>query len=114
MDMASRLDLFLDVVQKGSFAKAANARNIDRSALSKQIKILEQELGVRLLNRSTRALSPRLPVVASLSRQNRLERCFPIRCRLPNLFMPNPRAYSGSPVRPCLALCILKKRCIYL
>ncbi len=58
MDMASRLDLFLDVVQKGSFAKAANARNIDRSALSKQIKILEQELGVRLLNRSTRALSP--------------------------------------------------------
>ncbi|MEG3755185.1 LysR family transcriptional regulator [Psychromonas arctica] len=55
--MSTRLDLFLDVVQHGSFAKAAGVRNIDRSALSKQIKILESDLGVRLLNRSTRALS---------------------------------------------------------
>ncbi|MDN2663213.1 LysR family transcriptional regulator [Psychromonas sp. 14N.309.X.WAT.B.A12] len=57
MGMSTRLDLFLDVVQHGSFAKAAGVRNIDRSALSKQIKILEDDLGVRLLNRSTRALS---------------------------------------------------------
>jgi len=57
MDKASRLDLFLEVVQQGSFAKAADARHLDRSALSKQIKLLENELGVRLLNRSTRALS---------------------------------------------------------
>jgi len=57
MGMSTRLDLFLDVVQHGSFAKAAGVRNIDRSALSKQIKILESDLGVRLLNRSTRALS---------------------------------------------------------
>ncbi len=57
MGMSTRLDLFLDVVIQGSFAKAAGVRNIDRSALSKQIKILEDDLGVRLLNRSTRALS---------------------------------------------------------
>lgn len=57
MDKASRLDLFLEVVQQGSFARAADARHMDRSALSKQIKLLENELGVRLLNRSTRALS---------------------------------------------------------
>ncbi|MEL0628878.1 LysR family transcriptional regulator [Psychromonas aquatilis] len=55
--MSTRLDLFIDVAQQGSFAKAAGIRNIDRSALSKQIKILEDELGVRLLNRSTRAIS---------------------------------------------------------
>ena len=57
MGMSTRLDLFLDVVQHGSFAKAAGVRNMDRSALSKQIKVLEDDLGVRLLNRSTRALS---------------------------------------------------------
>jgi DNA-binding transcriptional LysR family regulator len=57
MDKANRLDLFLEVIQQGSFAKAADTRNLDRSALSKQIKVLENELGVRLLNRSTRALS---------------------------------------------------------
>jgi DNA-binding transcriptional LysR family regulator len=57
MDMATRLDLFYDVVQHGSFAKAADLRNLDRSVLSKQIKALEQDLGIRLLNRSTRSLS---------------------------------------------------------
>ncbi|MDB1125626.1 LysR family transcriptional regulator [Vibrio algarum] len=57
MDMATRLDLFIDVVQHGSFAKAADLRNLDRSVLSKQIKNLEDDLGIRLLNRSTRSLS---------------------------------------------------------
>ncbi|MEJ6124004.1 LysR family transcriptional regulator [Vibrio sp. 2-Bac 85] len=57
MGMSTRLDLFIDVIQHGSFAKAAGIRNIDRSALSKQIKLLEDDLGVRLLNRSTRSVS---------------------------------------------------------
>ena len=57
MDIATRLDLFLDVARQGSFTKAADLRFMDRSSLSKQIKILESELGIRLLNRSTRSLS---------------------------------------------------------
>jgi len=57
MDIATRLDLFLDVVRQGSYTKAADLRLMDRSALSKQIKLLESELGIRLLNRSTRSLS---------------------------------------------------------
>ena len=57
MDIAARLDLFLDVVRQGSYTKAAELRLMDRSALSKQIKLLESELGIRLLNRSTRSLS---------------------------------------------------------
>lgn len=57
MDFATRLELFLEVSEHGSFAKAADARNIDRSVLSKQIKNLEDTLGLRLLNRSTRSLS---------------------------------------------------------
>ncbi len=57
MDLASRLELLLEVSKYGSFAKAADANGIDRSVLSKQIKNLEEALGIRLLNRSTRSLS---------------------------------------------------------
>ncbi|MGL6259983.1 LysR family transcriptional regulator [Vibrio sp. WXL103] len=54
MDLTGRLLLLLDVVERGSYAKAAELREIDRSVVSKQITRLEQELGVRLLNRTTR------------------------------------------------------------
>lgn len=57
MDIASRLDLFLDVVKEGSYTKAADLRHMDRSSLSKQVTALEKDLGIRLLNRSTRSLS---------------------------------------------------------
>ncbi|MFS1423328.1 LysR family transcriptional regulator [Shewanella sp. 10N.286.48.B5] len=57
MDITSRLLLFLDVAERGSYAKTAELRNIDRSVVSKQIAKLEKELEVRLLNRSTRAFS---------------------------------------------------------
>ncbi|WCE29331.1 LysR family transcriptional regulator [Vibrio sp. SCSIO 43137] len=57
MDLATRLEMLLEVAEHGSFAKAADARGIDRSVLSKQIKKLEESLGLRLLNRSTRSLS---------------------------------------------------------
>lgn len=57
MDFSSRLLLLLEVVELGSFTKVAEQKNLDRSAISKQISRLEAELGVRLLNRTTRALS---------------------------------------------------------
>jgi len=57
MDTTSRLLMLLEVIEQGSFAKAAGARNIDRSVISKQIHRLEEDLGVRLLNRSTRSFS---------------------------------------------------------
>jgi len=49
--------MLLEVVEQGSFSKAAEVRNLDRSVFSKQISKLEQELGVRLLNRTTRSFS---------------------------------------------------------
>jgi DNA-binding transcriptional LysR family regulator len=57
MDLASRLLLLLEVSELGSFAKVSEQRNVNRSAISKQIGKLEQELGVHLLNRTTRSLS---------------------------------------------------------
>jgi len=57
MDTTSRLLMLLEVVEQGSFIKAAEFRNIDRSVISKQLSKLEDELGVRLLNRTTRSFS---------------------------------------------------------
>ncbi|EEX32892.1 MULTISPECIES: LysR family transcriptional regulator [Vibrio] len=57
MSLVNQLALFIDVVQQGSFTKAATLHNMDNSSLSKQIKKLEVELGVQLLNRSTRSFS---------------------------------------------------------
>jgi len=57
MDTTSRLLMLLEVVEQGSFIRAAEARNIDRSVISKQLNRLEDELGVRLLNRTTRSFS---------------------------------------------------------
>tara|TARA_R110001583_G_scaffold49730_1_gene155671 strand:+ start:4077 stop:5036 length:960 start_codon:yes stop_codon:yes gene_type:complete len=57
VSISNQLMLFIDVVQQGSFAKAAAIHDLDNSSLSKQIKKLETTLGVQLLNRSTRSFS---------------------------------------------------------
>ena len=57
VSISNQLMLFIDVVQQGSFAKAAAIHDMDNSSLSKQIKKLETTLGVQLLNRSTRSFS---------------------------------------------------------
>ncbi len=49
--------ILVAVVDCGSFGKAANQFGISTSAVSQQIKALEQELGVTLLYRSTRTLN---------------------------------------------------------
>ncbi|MGI1677601.1 MAG: LysR family transcriptional regulator [Cellvibrionaceae bacterium] len=53
----SRLMTFTVVAQKKSFTEAAKHLQISKSAVSQQVTLLESELGVRLLNRTTRELS---------------------------------------------------------
>lgn len=57
MDIASQMILFADVVDHGSLSATARDLGQTPSAVSKQISALEDRLGVRLLNRSTRQLS---------------------------------------------------------
>lgn len=52
------LKLFMEVMEKRSFAEVARSRNIDPSSVSRAIAKLESELGIKLLQRSTRRLQP--------------------------------------------------------
>lgn len=51
------LDTFLQVARLGSFSRAAEANYITPSAVIKQINLLENDLGVRLFNRTHRGLT---------------------------------------------------------
>lgn len=52
-----RLAAFVTVAQSGSFTAAAEHLRITKSALSQAVTLLERELGLQLLQRSTRKLS---------------------------------------------------------
>ncbi len=57
MDKQSEMAVFARVVEDESFSAAARALNLTPSAVSKLIGRLEDRLGARLLNRTTRRLS---------------------------------------------------------
>ncbi|TDT77132.1 DNA-binding transcriptional LysR family regulator [Litoreibacter halocynthiae] len=57
MDHISRIGVFIAVVKAASFAGAAQSLGFTSSAVSKQIQNLEQDLQVKLLNRTTRNVS---------------------------------------------------------
>lgn len=51
------VSMFVAVVDHGSFTAAAGALGVSKSYASKQVRALEDQLGAKLLNRSTRRLS---------------------------------------------------------
>jgi len=57
MDIANQMILFAKVVETGGFSAAARELGLTPSAISRQIGNLEDRLGTRLLNRSTRRIS---------------------------------------------------------
>jgi DNA-binding transcriptional LysR family regulator len=58
MDKLQSMRAFAKVVQHGSFAAAARDMRLSRSAVSKYVIDLEQDLGTQLLVRTTRSASP--------------------------------------------------------
>ena len=57
MDRLISMEVFVQVVDQGSFAGAARQMSMSRAMVSKHIQALEERLGARLLNRTTRTVS---------------------------------------------------------
>ena len=58
MDRHLAMETFVRVIDTGSFSSAARQMQIGQPAVSKGVAQLEEWLGVRLLLRSTRSLTP--------------------------------------------------------
>ncbi|WP_321956932.1 LysR family transcriptional regulator [Paraburkholderia bannensis] len=57
MDLLAAMRIFVRVVERGNLSRAARDLGLGQPAVSDRIERLEQELGVKLLLRSTRAVS---------------------------------------------------------
>ncbi|MEG0677419.1 MAG: LysR family transcriptional regulator [Comamonas sp.] len=57
MDRLTQMATFVKTVELGSFSAAADDLNLSPQLVGKQVKMLEQHLGVSLLNRTTRRQS---------------------------------------------------------
>jgi DNA-binding transcriptional LysR family regulator len=55
----AEISAFAEVAARRSFAAAAAQLGVSRSTLSETIRGLEEKLGVRLLNRTTRSVATR-------------------------------------------------------
>ena len=58
MDRLTEMEAFATVVDQGGFTDAARKLGVSKSAISKHVSSLEARLGARLLNRTTRRVSP--------------------------------------------------------
>lgn len=57
MDLLAAMQIFVRVVERGNFSRAARDLGLGQPAVSDRIERLERHLGVKLLLRSTRAVS---------------------------------------------------------
>src|ERR1700680_4149941 len=51
------MQMFVRVIEKGSFSSVAKERGIGQPAVSKQISALEDELGTELVHRTSRSIA---------------------------------------------------------
>jgi len=79
MDRLGKMTAFVKVVETGSFTAAAKALHLSATMVSRHIRELEDQIGVRLLHRTTRSVS--------LTEVGRLfyERCSPLLIELDEL-----------------------------
>ncbi|HEV7370068.1 LysR family transcriptional regulator [Arenibaculum sp.] len=72
MDRLGAMELFVRIVDGGSFSAAAEQLGMSRALASRVILRLEERLGTRLLNRTTRRLSPTAAGAAYYRRAQRI------------------------------------------
>src|SRR5207244_5998468 len=57
MDRFDAMQIFVRVIEKGSFSAVAKERGIGQPAVSKQISALEDDLGTELIHRTSRSIA---------------------------------------------------------
>src|SRR5258708_35495847 len=57
VDKFDAMQMFVRVVEKGSFSAVAKERGIGQPAVSKQISALEDEVGTELIHRTSRSVA---------------------------------------------------------
>ena len=72
MDLLSGMRVFVSIADNGSLAKAGRELSLSPSVVSKNISALEDRLGARLLNRTTRSVSLTEVGIAYLDRARRI------------------------------------------
>lgn len=68
MDRLQAIEIFVKVAELKSFSAAADAMNLSRTLVSDRVKELEEQIGVRLLQRTTRRVALTEPGAAFLER----------------------------------------------
>jgi DNA-binding transcriptional LysR family regulator len=101
------MNAFVTVAERRSFAKAAVQLNISRSRLSETISGLEDRLGVRLLNRTTRSVAPTAAGERLLARLRPLLDDFAVALDSINAFRDKPAGLLRLTVPPPAATIML-------
>jgi DNA-binding transcriptional LysR family regulator len=57
VDKFDAMQIFVRVIEKGSFSAVARERGLGQPAISKQISALESELGTELIHRNSRSIA---------------------------------------------------------
>jgi DNA-binding transcriptional LysR family regulator len=101
------MNALLAVAERRSFAKAAAQLGISRSRLSETIRGLEERLGVRLLNRTTRSVAPTQAGERLLARLRPLLEDFDAALDSINAFRDKPAGLLRLTVPPPVASLML-------
>jgi DNA-binding transcriptional LysR family regulator len=104
----AELSAFVAVAELSSFTKAAQQLGISTATLSQAIRALEESLGVRLLNRTTRSVSPTDAGERLLARLRPLLDGFDAAIESVNTFREKPAGHLKLTMPPPVARFVLR------
>lgn len=112
MDKIYAMKLFIHVAERESFSRAAEEVGLPKGSVSRQIQALENQLGTRLLHRTTRRVQLTQDGMAYYERAKDLLSNLD---ELEGLFQPDPASISGKirvDIPPGLTNSLIMPRCL--
>lgn len=103
----AELSTFVAVAEEASFTKAAKRLGLSAATLSQTVRSLEEQLGVRLLNRTTRSVAPTEAGARMLSQLRPLLDDFDAALESINAFRDKPTGHLRLTVPPPVAKFVL-------